>query len=272
MQLNGTAAGVPYVALPPAGGVRPGAPVVIGYHLLDAPRTEAAFAAAVPLRGLDAWKIYFGLPMSGARLPAGGREELWRLVMADPVLNVHRHVTLGALAEFPDAYAAVCADLGIADDVPLGVLGGSMGGAAAQLVLAEGGVDVRAAVLINPVVRFRATIDALSAHHGTTYTWTPESEAVADRLDFVRRAADLSKAAIRFVTGADDLADAILTPVGQAVPELDKQGATVDWQVVPGMAHALADEPGTEPAPQTPNATTVDHLATAWSSQHLPPH
>jgi hypothetical protein len=63
--IAGVAAGVPYVALPPAGGARPDAPVVVAWHLLDAPRTEAAFAAAVPLTGLDAWKIYFGLPMSG---------------------------------------------------------------------------------------------------------------------------------------------------------------------------------------------------------------
>src|SRR4051795_2534676 len=121
MQLSGTAAGVPFLALPPANGPRPDAPVVVAYHLLDAPRTETAFAAAVPLDGLDAWKIYFGLPLSGARLPEGGMDELWRLVTDDAVLNGHRHVTLGALAEFPGAYAVVRRKLGINDDVPLGV-------------------------------------------------------------------------------------------------------------------------------------------------------
>lgn len=270
MELTGTVAGVPYVALPPSGGARQDAPVVIAYHLLDPPRTEAAFAAAVPLTGLDAWRIYFGLPMSGSRLPTGGADELWRLLMTDAVLEVHQHVTLGALAEFPAAYAAARAHLGIADDVPLGVMGGSMGGAAAQLVLAEGGIPAQAAVLINPVVRFRDTVDALAAVHGVTYTWTPPAEAVAARLDFIHRAGDLASAAIRFITGADDMVDAILTPVGQAVPELEKQGATVDWQVVPGMAHALADEPGTDPAPQTPHAATVDRLAADWFRQHLP--
>ncbi|HEY0001605.1 MAG TPA: hypothetical protein VGB74_14200 [Actinoplanes sp.] len=266
MEFSGTAAGVPYLAVPPKGN-RPDAPVVVGYHMLDAPRTEAAFAAAVPLTGLDAWKIYFGLPMSGARLPAGGPEELRRLIMQDPVLNVHRDVTLGAAREFPEAYAAVRARLGIEPGVPLGIMGGSMGGAAGQLVLAEARATV--GVFINPVVRFRETIDALSVIYGVEYVWTPEADAVADRVDFVHRADDLTHAAIRYLTGADDMVDAIIEPVRQVVPELEKRGATVDWQVIPGMAHALADQPGTEPAPQTPHAAEVDRLAVEWFRRYL---
>jgi hypothetical protein len=34
---------------------------------MDAPRNEAAFAAALPLDELDAWKVYLGLPTFGAR-------------------------------------------------------------------------------------------------------------------------------------------------------------------------------------------------------------
>lgn len=52
--ITGVAAGVPYVALPPAGD-RDGAPLVVAWHLVDPPRSEAAMAAAVPLAGdLDA--------------------------------------------------------------------------------------------------------------------------------------------------------------------------------------------------------------------------
>ena len=76
MTLSGIAAGVPFVALPPSGGSRPDAPVVLAWHLLDAPRTEIAFASAVPLSGLDAWRIYFGLPLSGSRMPDGGPAEI----------------------------------------------------------------------------------------------------------------------------------------------------------------------------------------------------
>ncbi len=253
MNLTGTAAGVPYVALPPAGGPRPDAPVVVAYHLLDEPSDEQKFARTVPLDGLDAWRIYFGLPMSGRRAPAGGPDELWRLLAQDAVLQVHQHVTLGALKEFPDAYATVRSRFGIADDVPVGVMGGSMGGAVAQLVLAEGGVHARAAVLINPVVKLKDSIDALSRKHGTPYTWTPESEAVADRVDFVRRAHEIDHAAIRFITGADDMVDAILTPVDEAMTKL-----TADRRIVPGMGHAITD------------ARTVDRLAAEWFRRHLP--
>ena len=269
MELTGTAAGVPYVAVPPSAGPRPDAPVVLGYHMLDAPRTERAFAAALPLAGLDAWRVYLGLPLSGARLPAGGADELWRLIIEDAVLNVHRHVTLGALAELPAAYAVVRDRLGLAGDAPVGVLGGSMGGAAAQLVAAGSGLDVRAAVLVNPVVRLRDTIDGLAALHGMTYAWSPAADEVAERVDFIARAAELRAVAIRFVTGADDMVEPILAPVGRAVDALREHGATVDRQVVPGMAHALAAEPGTEPAPQAPHAAATDRLAVDWFRRYL---
>ena len=270
MELNGTATGVPYVALPPANGKRPDAPVVVAYHLLDAPRTPQAFAAAVPLDGLDVWKIYFGLPMSGSRLPAGGADELWRMLSADAVLKVHRHVTLGALREFPAAYAEACTQLGINDDVPRGVMGGSMGGAAAQLVAAETD-NISAAVLINPVVRLRDSIDGISARFGAPYTWSPQSDEVAEQVDFVRRAPELHNTAIRFITGADDWDDAIVAPVKEAVQELQRHKTTVDHQVVEGMAHPLADEPGTDAAPQTQHAATVDRLAADWFRRHLNP-
>lgn len=266
--ITGTAAGVPWVARPPHGGARPEAPAVVAWHLLDAPRTEAAFAAAVPLAGLDAWRIYFGLPLSGARLPEGGYPELHRLVMLDPVLNVNQPVAAGAIEEFPAAFAEVRAQLAI-DNGPIGVMGGSMGGLAAQLAIAEGGADVRAAVLINPVVRLRATIDGLSAVHGMSYPWPPPAAAFAKRADFIARAAELADAAMLVITGENDSKDAILHPVDTYVAELQHLGVTVDRQVIPGMAHAVADEPGVEPAPQTPHAIQVDRLATTWFARYL---
>jgi hypothetical protein len=39
------------------------------------------------------------------------------------------------------------------------------------------------------------------------------------------------------------------------------------------MAHALAEEPGIEPAPQVPHAAEVDRHAVRWFRQYLlPPH
>lgn len=270
MTETGVAAGVPYVALPPRGGARPGAPAVVAWHLLDAPRTEAAFAAAVPLTGLDAWRIYFGLPLSGSRMPAGGPEEIQRRIMRNVVLELHREVAGGAADEFPAAWAAVRAELGIADG-PIGVMGGSMGAVAAQLALTGGAADVRAAVLINPVVRLRDTIDALAKVHGMSYTWSEPSSAFAARADFVARADELSGTAVLVVTGENDLRDAFLDPVDAYVAELRRRGSTVAHEVVADMGHALADEPGVDPAPQTTHAAEVDRLATAWFTAHLGP-
>ncbi len=43
----------------------------------------------------------------------------------------------------------------------------------------------------------------------------------------------------------------------------------VSLTVVKGMTHALADEPGLEPAPQLPFAADVDREAVAWLRRNL---
>jgi hypothetical protein len=75
-RVAGVAAGVTFIAVPPAAGPSASTPTVVVWHLMDPPRTEAAFAAALPLAGLEAWRTYLGLPLSGSRMPPGGAEEL----------------------------------------------------------------------------------------------------------------------------------------------------------------------------------------------------
>ncbi|WP_366932891.1 hypothetical protein [Pseudonocardia sp.] len=151
MTITGTAAGVPFLAVPPASGSA-SAPTVVGWHLMDPPRTETAFASALPLDGLDAWRIYLGLPMCGSRLPEGGFDELMRLGHEDAVLNLFGPITTQAAAEFPAALAELRSRFDLAQG-PIGVLGGSLGAAVAQLVIAGGDVEVDAAVLVGPVVQ-----------------------------------------------------------------------------------------------------------------------
>jgi pimeloyl-ACP methyl ester carboxylesterase len=146
-------------------------------------------------------------------------------------------------------------------------MGGSMGGMVAQLALAEGGADVRAAVLINPVVSLRRTITGLAALNGAD--WNPPADAFLERADFMVRAGELTGTAVRYITGSDDMADAIVTPVEEVVAELRRRGGTVDHRVVAGMAHALAEEPGIDPAPQTAHARETDRLAVEWFTKHL---
>lgn len=269
-QLSGLAAGVPFVALPPAGGRKSTAPLVLAWHLLDPPRTEAAFAAAVPLAGLDAWRVYLGLPMTGARLPEGGFEELMQRGAEDAVLRVYKPITYAAVEELPAALAALRQQLELEPN-GVGVVGGSLGAAVAQLSMAEGQLDARAAVLISPLVQLRSATDVAGRQYGAVYPWTNESLAVAERLDFLARADELAAAGadMLLVVGADDEPE-FREPAAQLHARLRSRSQShTDFATVPGMAHALADEPGTHASAQLPHAVAVDALAVEWLHRHL---
>jgi hypothetical protein len=258
-----TADGVPFLAVAPSNPA--GAPVVVAWHLLDPPRSEIAMAAALPLAGLDAWKLYLGLPLSGSRMPAGGIDEVMRLGMEDAVMNLHWPIHEQAVTEFPAAFAELRDRLGIPADAPVGLLGGSAGSSIAAGVLAAGGSGARAAVFVSPMLRLRSMVDVLSEFFGVDYRWNAGSDRAAERMDFVARAPELvaSGAALRVIAGADDSAGAI-------EPARELAAATgADLQLLDGVAHALADEPGIEAAPQTPGAMRVDELAAEWFRAEL---
>ena len=169
--LTGTTSnGVPYLAVPPASDAAT-APVIILWHLMDAPRSEAAFAAALPLDGLDAWKVYLGLPTFGARSLPGGVDEVMKLLATDAPGLVHGPVHSQAAEEFPAAWADLSKTLGIGADVSAGLVGGSMGAAIASEVLARGTSGATAAVLVSPLLQLRPMIDAVSPQFGG-YDWT----------------------------------------------------------------------------------------------------
>jgi pimeloyl-ACP methyl ester carboxylesterase len=265
---RGLAATVPYVIVPPGGGARPDAPVVVAWHLLDSPRTETAFAAALPLDGLDAWRVYLGLPFTGARSPEGGPEALMKLAAQDVVLKLYGPLVDQATRELQPALDELRQQFGFGEGA-LGLMGGSIGAAVAQQVIAEGGHDVQAAVLVSPVIQLRATVEADARHFGMTYRWSDESTAVADRLDFVARARSSGREhpPVLVVVGADD--EPFREPAAELVTALGTERA--ELVTVPNMGHALAEEPGTEPAPQTTHASIVDRHATAWFRRHLTP-
>ncbi|MEP7054825.1 MAG: alpha/beta hydrolase [Actinomycetota bacterium] len=272
---TGVAAGVPFLAVPPPGGGRPDSPVVVAWHLMDPPRTEAAMSAALPLDGLQAWRLYFGLPLAGSRMPAGGPEELNRLAFEDAVMNLHGPVVAQAAAEFPAAFEELRSRFGFGAG-SLGLLGGSAGAAVAATVLAETeDLAVSAAVLVSPLLQLRPLVDAISRHYEMTYQWSVASESVAARIDFVARAdeiAEHSEPAVLLVVGGNDFPDGILAPAERLRAALTSRYADpsrIALTTMPGMAHALAEEPGMEPAPQTAQAAEVDRLAVDWLRRHL---
>ncbi|OZM72160.1 alpha/beta hydrolase [Amycolatopsis antarctica] len=260
--VTGLAAGVPYLALPPQNHTGP-APLVVTWHMMDPPRTEAAMAAAVPMAGLPAWRVHFGLPMFGSRVPEGGPEAFYALAGQDYVLNVAGPVTERAADEFPAAVRELRRTLSIVDG-PVGVVGGSAGGAVALEVMARAEVPITAAGLVNPVTTLAAVVAANERRYGVTYTWTERSRAVADRLDFVRRADELPGEVLLVLGGLDDIS--VTEPAARLAAALGGRGHLV---TVDDLEHALAEEPGVDPAPQTPAAVTADAALTDWFRSRL---
>lgn len=274
-QITGVAAaGVPFVAVPPSSGANGSAPIVVAWHLMDPPRTEVAFAAALPLDGLDAWRIYLGLPLSGSRTPAGGAEELQRLGYSDAVMNLQGPVTDQAAEEFEPALADLRDRLDLGDG-PVGVLGGSVGAAVAQLVIVECDVDIRAAVLVSPLVQLCPAVEAMARQYDVTYDWSDASLEVARRLDFVARAEEIARRgqpAVQLLVGDDDDPRGFREPAEQLHDALARRYTDprrVELTVITGMGHALADEPGVDPAPQSAQAAEVSKRAFLFLQRHL---
>jgi pimeloyl-ACP methyl ester carboxylesterase len=271
MTITGVAADVPYTALPPA-EPSPDAPLVVSWHLMDPPRTDAAMAAALPMQALPAWRVYFGLPMFGRRALPGGAAEFFELAAADAVLNVFEPVLSQAAAEAVGAIEAVRAELGIAAG-PLGVLGGSAGALVAAEVTATAGLPVAALALVSPAIRLRSVVAANEHDMGVSYEWSDAAEAAADRFDFLRRWRELAAAApaTAIVVGDQDYegfvgdAAVLSNELGAHYPD-PEQSLLVE---IPGMGHALAEEPGVEPAAQTEHAKEVDSTLTEWFREHL---
>ncbi|GAA3397213.1 alpha/beta hydrolase [Cryptosporangium minutisporangium] len=274
--ISGVAAGVPFVALPPASGGP--APLVVVWHLMDSPRTEVAMAAALPLNGVPAWRVYLGLPMMSTRMPAGGMDEIMALVRDDTLLKCHGAVITGAVAELPAVLDALREQLPPTAlfDAPISFVGGSAGGGAALLALTESKHPVAALAAINAAVRAPTLVDLVSQAFGIEYTWSDESRRLAERLDFVGRAEEIAarqpQPAVLIVSGEEDHDDfrRDSADLYEALRERYTDPAGVALASIPGLAHPLALEPGLEAAPQTPQAVAVDAAVSAFLAAHLP--
>lgn len=270
---RGTAAGVPYIAAEPETSAGAGRLVAV-LHLMDPPRSEAAMAAALPLAGVDAWRVYLGLPMFGARAPAGGLEEIMRLAFDEPLLKLIAPVIEQAAAELPSAIDALRSELGIAEG-PLALAGGSAGGAAVMLALAESELPVAAAAFLNPATRMEAVMEAGERAYGTAYNWTPEGRDRAARIDFVRRAPEIATrrpgTPLLFVVGQEDDPAFIAASreMHDALRPSYSRPDDLAFVSIAGLGHALAEEPGLEAAPQTPGAVAVDATVSSWLNRYL---
>jgi pimeloyl-ACP methyl ester carboxylesterase len=267
--LRGEAAGVPFVVLPPR-GQRDQAPTVLIWHMHDPPRSETAMAAALPLQGLDAWRVYLGVPLSGTRLPAGGLDAFFALGLEDAVLNLYRPAVRQAVDEFPAALASLRGEHGVAEG-RVDLIGASIGAMIALGVLSSGELAVSAIALISPALRLESVVAANERLFGVTYPWSDDARAVAAELDFVARAPVMAQRGgpTLLVVGAEDDKEGIADPAEELRAALVSEGREATLVRIPHMAHAIADEPGLEPAPQTAVAAAVDELISAWLIERL---
>jgi pimeloyl-ACP methyl ester carboxylesterase len=272
--LIGVAAGVPYIALGPVRGRWP-APLVVAWHQLDFPPTGRAVAAALPLARLAAWRVYLGLPMTGAGPLADGPKDRARLAAEDFASESARPMVEHAFAEFPAAVTALRGQLPL-DDGPIGLLGVGVGATVALLVLAEGEEPVRAAALVSPAVHLQQTA-AFSQQRGNPGGRRAKAApAAAGRLDFVARAAEIARrdpqpAVLLVTTAGDDVG--VSEPaerVWHALAGRYRAPGRVALVIVPAQAaNSLAGAPGGGPAPQTPCPARADAVVTNWLSRHL---
>ena len=258
--ITGTAAGVPFTALPPAHGGP--APLIVTWHMLDAPRSDAAFAAALPMDDLPAWRVHLGMPMCGARMVGGSMDAGAELMRKDVLMAFLYPFVRQATEEFPAALAAFRAELPV-DDGPIGLLGGSLGGAVALRVLADAGVPVFAAAVVNPAIRLRSVVNLFP----DDYPYEADSTRPPTASTSSPRRAP-SPAARRCWSSAGSSTTRGCAPT--------RSPSSTRWATAPSCCrsrawpHPLADEPGIEPAPQLPTAREVDAGLTRWFRRHLP--
>jgi len=250
--IPGLAGNVPFIALPPVSG-REDAPLIAVWHMLDAPRTAEAMSAALPLNDVDAWRVYLGLPVPEAA--------------ADPVLGYFGPIVERAVADFPHALDELHRQLACGRG-PLRLVGASLGAMVVQSLIAEDDdIPVESVALVSPAVQLEAMVRANERAFGMSYPWSHEARGLATRLDFVARAEELAKRDVPMLLVVGDNDDdefrVSAERLWQALSGLGEAGR-YSLITVPGMGHALAQEPGVDAAPQTAHAARVDGIVTQW--------
>jgi dipeptidyl aminopeptidase/acylaminoacyl peptidase len=229
--------------------------------MLDAPRSDAAFAAALPMNDVPAWRVHLGMPMCGARMVDGSMDAGLELMRKDVLMAFLYPFVRQASEEFPAALESIRAQLPV-DDGPIGVVGGSLGGAVALRVLAETDIPVFAGAVVNAAIRMRSVVSLFPGD----YPYDAESEKAVESMDFIPKAGTIAvRTPLLVVSGELDHPGLR----ADAVQLVDAMGERAELLSIPGLAHPLADEPGIEPAPQLPLAREVDAGLTRWFRRRL---
>jgi dienelactone hydrolase len=253
--ITGTAAGAPYVALPPADSVGR-APIVAVWHQLGA--SEAAMAAALPLRGVAGWRIYLGLPGTGSRPTEATPDR-------DLLLGGYGPIVEGALAEFPAVRAELRRRLPI-DDGPVAVVGASAGGHVALLALTAGMGPVATAAVVNPAVRAESVVAVNERFGRFRYQWSAAARASAATMDTIALAGRVpGGTAVLLVSGEREYPEFV--PDQHAL--IEALPGPVRHLTIDGMGHDLSEPLDPLPSAQTPHAAAADRAITEFLNEHF---
>ncbi|HEY8479421.1 MAG TPA: hypothetical protein VIL71_06270 [Spirillospora sp.] len=264
--VHGTAAGDPYIALPPtavdASATGP-TRLIVAWPGFDPPRTGRALAAAMPMTGVPVWRVYLDLP----RTSPGGLES--GAILRDEAIEAYCEAVEEAVRRLPSALADIRRDLGLPDG-PVGLAGFSVGGAVALLAAARDVVPVTTVALVTPVVSPSDVAQAVEQRSGLERSWTDDARGRADRLDLRGLAPDLAGRGIAalLIGGTGDR----IVPARDITAlrdELRRHNAGPVESTAFRMGHALAAEPGTEAQPPITEAVRVDGVLTDWFRERL---
>jgi pimeloyl-ACP methyl ester carboxylesterase len=269
--LQGVVAGVPFVALGPH-DERPDAPVILAWHSIESPGSEAEMAAALPMATLPAWRVYLGVPLPYHARPEGlgdgrgGEDDLLR--------SVGRSVVQAA-DELPAALRALGEHLPVSGG-SLGLLGSSIGATVAQLLVTETDLEIAALALVSPVIQLRSLVDVPATAADGAAPAGESSPSIADRLDFLARIRPLCERRppppVLVVVGAEDQ-HRFVDPAMRLWAALSMRGAADRSALVtvPGMGHAVGGDLGLDAAVarQSAQALHVDRVLTAWFRRQL---
>jgi pimeloyl-ACP methyl ester carboxylesterase len=216
------------------------------WHPLGEAGSPDAMAVALPLSGVPAWRVYFGLPRTGSRAVDVA-------VGSDFVLDIYTPMIEQAAAEFAEA-RSVLRDILPIDDGPVAVVGSSAGAHTALRVLTGGEVQVAAAAVINPAVCTESVVAVNERYRGFSYSWTEQARQRAAALDMVAAASDV-RVPVLLVVGENEYPefrpdqDALLAALGEQAGQV----------TIAGMGHPLEGEA----------AGQADRAITGWLSAHF---
>lgn len=234
-----TLAGVPAILRIPA---HIGKPPIILWHGFGPPASEDAMMEALPLDDVDAVKVYLGLPLFGARAPAGGTKELARRQSEDVGLELFKPVVAGAADELPAVVEALRSNGCMQQGSAIRLVGFSAGGAAALYALSQGKVKIDAAVLINTSTGLSASVRAYEQATKRNYAWSPASRELAKQTDAIAHTADIARhhSSLLFLQGANDsvIDSRAASELYEGLqPLYRRQSARLQFRQLPDMSH-----------------------------------